>query len=110
MSTDQNKNDGREIVANIFDRTAKAAASLGATLPGTAGTALKIGAGIASAIAGVIRSLGIAGAKEAIDDLVARRDEGVITDADVARDDAEIAKGVSDLYGDDDESEDDGQE
>ena len=93
--------DGREIVANIFDRTAKAAASLGATLPDPAGAALKIGAGIASAIAGLLRSLGVDGAAEAIDELVARRDEGVITNAHVASDDASIAAGVSAMYEDD---------
>jgi hypothetical protein len=110
MEHGMSNDDGREIVANIFEKTAKAAASLGAGLPDPAGAALAIGAGIASAIAGVIRSLGIDGAKEAIDELVARRDEGVITDAHVARDDDSIVAAVSSLYDDDDDDEGDDAE
>ena len=99
-------NDARETAATIFDRTAKLAGTLASGTPDPVGAALKIAAGIATAVAGIIRSLGIDGAKAAIDELVARRDEGVITDAHVARDDATIADTVSSMYGDDDDGDD----
>jgi len=93
--------DGRETAANIFDRTAKLAAGLAPTLPDPAGAAVLVASGIAAAIAGMIRSLGIDGAKEAIEYLVAHKNDGMITDAHVARDDATIANAVSEMYDDD---------
>lgn len=92
--------DAREIAANIFDRTAKLAASLGSRTPGPGGTALTVTSGIAAAVAGLIRSIGVGGAAEAINELAARRDEGVITPADVAADDDSIVDAVSSLYRD----------
>lgn len=91
-------NDGRDIAANIFDKTAGAAASIGAGLPDPAGLALKIAAGIAKAIAVLIRAVGIDDTAKAIEELVARKREGVITDDDLADDDDAIAGAVSDLY------------
>lgn len=94
--------DGRETAANIFDRTAKLAAGLASGTPGLGGLALAGAAGIAKTVAGIIRALGIDDAKKAIDELVARKNEGTITDADVAADDDSIVDAVSSLYDDDD--------
>ena len=93
--------DGREVAANIFDRTAKLAGGLATSVPAPASAALLVAAGISAAIAGLLRSLGVDGAKEAIDELVKDRDKGRIAPADVAADDATIANAVSDLYDDD---------
>ena len=90
--------EASETAAAIFDRTAKLANGLAAGMPDPAGAALKIAGSISGVVAGIIRSLGIESAKAAIDGLVARRDEGAITDAHVARDDGEIAAAVSSLY------------
>ena len=92
-------NDAKETAAAIFDRTAKLAGGLASTAPGAAGAALLVASGISAAVAGLIRALGIDGAKKAIDELTARRDEGRISPADVAADDAKISGAVSDLYG-----------
>ncbi len=93
--------DARETAASIFDRTAKLAASLSKGARGTAGTALAAAAGISAAVAGIIRALGVDGAAEAIGELAARRDEGMISKDDIAKDDDSIVDAVSSLYGDD---------
>lgn len=90
--------DKREVAATIFDRTAKLAGTLATRASGDVGLALGIAAGISKSIAVIIRALGIEDAGKAIDELVTRKNEGVITDDEVAADDASIARGVSDMF------------
>lgn len=99
--------DKREVAATIFDRTAKLAGALASRASGDVGLALGIAAGISKAVAVIIRALGIEDAGKAIDELVARKNEGVIGDDDVAADDAEIASEVSDMFADDADDEGD---
>lgn len=102
--SDDNDNDGREIAANIFDKTSSAAAALASTLPAPANVAVGVAAAIAAAIAGLLRALGVDDVQAAIDALVEERDRGAITDEHVARDDSEIMAAVSELYADDDDA------
>lgn len=98
MSDDnETKDEGREMVAMIFDSAAQFASSL-SVMGGPVGAALKIGSGIAAVIGTLIRSVGVDETKEAIADLVKRKHEGIITDAHVARDDDEIAAAVSAMF------------
>ena len=89
-----------EVVASIFERTAKLAAGMTAGASPEVAVALGVGAGLASVVAVLIRALGIDDAKQAIDGLVAARNDGKIGDAEVADDDASIAGAVADLYAD----------
>jgi len=84
--------------ANIFERTAKLAAGLAEGMPGAPGRGLRIASGIASTVAGLIHALGIDDAQKVIEELVARRDVGVITSGDVVADDASIAGSVEALF------------
>ena len=92
--------DARETAANIFDRTSKLAAGLAERSPGDAGLALGIAAGISKAIAAIIRAVGIEDAGKLVDELARDKNAGVITDAELAKDNAEIASVVSGLYND----------
>lgn len=83
--------DGREQVASIFDRTS--------VLMGKRdGLAFTVGSGLATVVATLVRSLGPEGAKKQIEDLMARKDDGVITDDDLASDDVKVMETVSGLY------------
>lgn len=96
---DSEQDLGRLYTAVIFDSAADIATRYSRVVsdPGVA-AALNIGAGIASVVATLVRVLGTDGAKEAIAELAARKYEGVITDAHVARDNKTIADAVADLY------------
>lgn len=89
---------GREIAASIFDGAAVAAAALASLVPGVAGTGLGVAGALAKAVASLIRSVGTDNTKALIDELQRRKDEGKITDANVARDNQEIADAVSEMY------------
>lgn len=92
------KDEGRELAANIFDGAAASAAMIAAMLPEPFKAAVTLGGGIASLIGKLVRSIGVDDSAALIGELVKRADEGKITDAHVARDDAEIARLVSELY------------
>lgn len=87
-----------EVVASIFERTAKLAAGMAAGAPPEVALALGVGAGLANVVAVLIRSLGIDDTKKAIDELVAARNVGKIGDAELEADDASIAGAVADMY------------
>lgn len=90
--------DGREVAASIFDGAATTANAVALVLPEPFASAVKVGAGLASIVGKLIRSIGTDNTKELMKELQRRRDEGKITDAHVARDNAEIADAVSALY------------
>lgn len=104
---EENKpDDGREIAATIFDGAATTAGKIAEIVPDPiAKAALSIGEGIAAVVGALIRSVGTAGAEELINELVKRRDEGVITASDLEADDASIAKAVSDMYKEDEDTQ-----
>ena len=90
--------DSREVAASIFERTSRLAATLADRTPGAPGTALGVAASIAAVVAQLIRSLGVDDAQDAIQELVAGRDEGRIGDDDIAADDAAVADRIGELY------------
>lgn len=100
---DDTQDDGRELAATIFDWTAATAITVADLIPdSTIKAALSTGGAIAKVIGKLIRSVGTSNADELIKELVARRDEGIITADGLKIDDASIAKAVADLYEDED--------
>jgi hypothetical protein len=96
--------DGREFAATIFDVAAANASKLAAVLPDPAREALMIGAGLSNVIAAIIRSAGTDGARELIEELQSRKNEGRISPDDIKADNDTIANAVANLYREEDES------
>jgi len=92
--TDKSKNTA----ANIFDRTSRLASGLAEGVHGNAASGFLLAAGISKLVATLIRTFGAEDAKALIEELAKRRNEGTISDDDVASDDASIAKSVQDLF------------
>jgi len=91
----------REVAATIFDGAASLARSLGDSISDpVASASLKIGAGLASVVATLIEELGTEGARDAISELVKRRDEGVIDDDAVETDNEKIKAAVAAMFDD----------
>lgn len=90
--------DGREVAASIFERTAKLAATLADRTPGAPGAVLGIAASIAGVVAQIIRDMGVDDAGEAIAGLVEYRDDGRIGGDELAADDAAVADRIGELY------------
>jgi len=100
------KDDGRELAANIFDTASATATALASVLPDPiAGVVLKAAAGLASLVATLVRSVGTDNAAELIAELQQRRDEGKITSAHVARDNKTISDAVAEMFVDTDNSD-----
>ncbi len=93
--------DSRAMVATIFDSAARLANGLGDTISdSTAVAGLRIGAGLASVMSTLIKELGTEGARDAIAELVRRRDEGVIDDDAVETDNEKIKAAVAAMFDD----------
>ena len=92
------KVDYRDTAAQIFDQTARLADVGAQNLPDAAGSAFKIAAAIARAVAALLRALGIEDTHKAIEELVARQDAGKITDEVLAESDAEIQREITRMY------------
>lgn len=93
--------DVRETIAAILDVAGNAISTLASALPPEARAAVIVGAGIATLAASLVRSLGVGTAHKVLEELHRRVEagEGVITDADIAEDDAAIDALLADLFG-----------
>ena len=92
------KDDHRETIAALFERTAKLATGMVPGAPTELAAALAVGATVANVIAGLVRSAGVDGAALALASLAERRSEGAIRVTDLAVDDASIAEAVADMF------------
>ncbi len=97
---DTETDDGREVAASVFEMAAAAGSAIAPSLPDPFRAAAVIGASLASLTSKLVRSIGTDNTAALIEELQRRRDEGKITDAHVARDDAEIAEAVSAMFAD----------
>lgn len=88
----------REIVADIFDRGATLALARVGDYPPDIGAGLAVGAALAKIVATLVRTLGVEDTKALVDELVARRNDGAISDEHVACDDDTIANAVASMY------------
>lgn len=88
----------REVIADLFDRTADLARARVGDFPTDVSAALTIGSGLAKVVATLVRAVGVADAKKAVEDLVAHRNDGVITDDNVIADNAKISDAVASMY------------
>jgi len=98
--------DIRDLAADVLEHAAGFGRSRARRSEGSQALGFEVGAAIASAIAELIRALGVDDAKKAIDELVARKNEGAIDDDDLRADDASIREAVADMFADDPVSSD----
>ena len=98
--------DVRDFAAEVFDHAAGFGKARARRVVGSKALGFEVGAAIASAVAQLIRSLGADDAKKAINDLVARKNDGTIDDDDLRADDASIREAVADMFADDPVSSD----
>jgi len=93
--------DKRETAAAIFDRTSRLAATIAERMTGEAKTALSVASGIAKGAAAILRAVGVRDAGTLIEALAADKAAGVMTPADIRRDDDAIEAEIQSTYDDD---------
>ena len=91
----------KDLVASIFEAGSDYSKTLSkAVSDPTLSSALRVGSGIAKVVATLIQSLGVEGTRDAIAELVARKNEGVISNDDLSDDDKAIFAAVSEMFND----------
>jgi len=92
--------EARAIIADVLEGAAATTERIGAAVPLEVQLIMRQGAEVARLVAGLVRTLGVGKARAALEELKRRVDarEGVITEADLAEDDASIDRLLEELY------------
>ncbi len=94
--------DARSLAVTLIEGAASTAKVLAATLPDpTAKLAASGAAALLSMVASLVTTLGVDEAQKAVQALVERRDEGIITAADLTADDSAVMRDMAEWYASD---------